>query len=403
MGIEKISANYIFLIDKKNRRFIPKSNITLSLGENGEIVSIEEGVDNQATYYNGAIIPGFVNAHSHIELSHLKGAFEEATGMSGFINQINSLRESVGIDGRLKAIEREIANQQEQGVVGISDISNCTESFKFKKESNIRFRTFVELFGTEEQEAQNVLNNGKGIVAIGKQMGLNINLTPHSCYTMSPKLLELTIKEAIISGYLSYHSQESSEEEDLIRFGTGPLAENYKNRGLSTPPITGRGALEYFINRIDKSLGFNGKEKIDGKINFVHNVAIDEDSIQIAKDRFRSPFFTLCPLSNIFIHRVLPPIRLMLRHELDLCIGTDSLSSNKTLSMIDEIKCINQSFKEIEIGELFYWGCYNGAKVIGEERDLGSIEVGKKPGLVLVQGLDDKFNTTDKTISKRIK
>lgn len=352
-----------------------------------------------AEYFPGAIVPGFVNTHSHIELSHLKGAFSKGSGMSGFINQINSLRDSVDKSGRINAIETEMRGLYRQGVSAMADISNCNESFECKSHSPIYTRTFLEVFGTDPKEADMIVEGALELCREAEEMDLDAAPTPHSCYTMSPELLMAASVAGIKSGYLSYHSQESRQEEDLIRYGTGELAENYKGRGLPTPPVTGTSALVYFIDNIKKVM----RAPIRGHVLLVHNVAIDEESIDYALEWLKSPYFAVCPLSNIFIHNQLPPLELMRRKGLKITVGTDSLSSNDLLSMVAEMKCIQDHFPEIPFDEILKWATRNGAEFLGKEELLGSFEAGKKPGIVNIEGFDvQKMRLTDKSVSVRI-
>ncbi len=352
-----------------------------------------------AEYFPGAIVPGFVNTHSHIELSHLKGAFSKGSGMSGFINQINSLRDSVDKSGRINAIETEMRGLYRQGVSAMADISNCNESFECKSHSPIYTRTFLEVFGTDPKEADMIVEGALELCREAEEMDLDAAPTPHSCYTMSPELLRAASVAGIKSGYLSYHSQESRQEEDLIRYGTGELAENYKGRGLPTPPVTGTSALVYFIDNLKKAM----RAPIRGHVLLVHNVAIDEESIDYALEWLKSPYFAVCPLSNIFIHNQLPPLELMRRKGLKITVGTDSLSSNDLLSMVAEMKCIQDHFPEIPFDEILKWATRNGAEFLGKEELLGSFEAGKKPGIVNIEGFDvQKMRLTDKSVSVRI-
>lgn len=352
-----------------------------------------------AEYFPGAIVPGFVNTHSHIELSHLKGAFSKGSGMSGFINQINSLRDSVDKSGRINAIETEMRGLYRQGVSAMADISNCNESFECKSHSPIYTRTFLEVFGTDPKEADMIVEGALELCREAEEMDLDAAPTPHSCYTMSPELLMAASVAGIKSGYLSYHSQESRQEEDLIRYGTGELAENYKGRGLPTPPVTGTSALVYFIDNLKKVM----RAPIRGHVLLVHNVAIDEESIDYALEWLKSPYFAVCPLSNIFIHNQLPPLELMRRKGLKITVGTDSLSSNDLLSMVAEMKCIQDHFPEIPFDEILKWATRNGSEFLGKEELLGSFEAGKKPGIVNIEGFDvQKMRLTDKSVSVRI-
>lgn len=407
--MRKIAAKYIFTLDSKEMQ--PLENGCVTVEDDGRIVEVGVAKAHSADieYYDGVIAPGMVNAHCHIELSHLKGYFKEATGMSGFIDQINALRSCVGPKERRQAMEEEFKNFQRQGVVAVSDISNCNESFALKKKylsgsKSVYYRTCTELFGSEPQDAEKVLQEGLKLSKEATSMGLEAAVTPHSCYTMSPKLLCMSALEGLKSGYISYHSEESPEEEDLIMYGRGPLYENYKNRGLSTPPVCGMTSLEYFIKCL-KNLKNNelAYGKIKGRVNLVHNVAISQESITAAVEAFQEPYFTICPLSNIFIHRALPPLDLMRANHLKICLGTDSLSSNKILSMVEEIKCINANFPKIPLSEILEWACLNGANML-RLNDLGSITPGKKPGLVYFSEIDyaHNFALTSSSRSVRI-
>ncbi len=352
-----------------------------------------------AEYFPGAIVPGFVNAHCHIELSHLRGAFKKGSGMSGFINQINALRDSVDRNGRINALEAEMRSLYRQGVSAMADISNCDESFECKSHSPMYTRTFIEVFGTDPAETESIIEGARELAREAEEMDLDAAPTPHSCYTMCPELLQAASVAGLKSGFLSYHSQESGQEEELIRYGTGELAENYKGRGLPTPPVTGGSALKYFIDNLRKVL----RSPIKGHVLLVHNVVIDEESIDYAKEWLRSPYFAVCPLSNIFIHNQLPPLGLMREKGLKITIGTDSLSSNDSLCIVDEMKCIQDNFPSIPFAEILKWATANGAEFLAKEDLLGSFEAGKKPGIVNIEGFDVQgMKLSEKSSSVRI-
>ena len=394
--MRKIAANYVFPVAGE-----PIRNGYVKFNDNNEVVEIGQldGECADTEFYSGILCPGFTNAHNHVELSHLLGAFNQATGMSGFINQINALRDTVDQEGRIKALEYQMEKMYAEGVQAMADISNCSESFPCKAKSPMYTRTFLELFGSEPKDAQDVLESGKRLAQKSQEFGIDAAITPHSCYTMSPQLLAMAAQEGLKSGYLSYHSQESDEEEELIISGTGALADNYKGRGLSTPPVTGKPALVYFIDRL---LGFS-ESPVKGNILLVHNVAINQESIDYAKKHLATPYFAICPLSNIFIHRALPPLDLMRENGLKICLGTDSLSSNTVLSIAKEIVCLHNNFPHIELEEILQWACLNGAQMLGKDDKLGTFEVGKQPGAVLIENVDwDNFKLTENSTTRRI-
>lgn len=392
----RIAANYVFPITGE-----PIKNGYVDFDENGKILEtgILEGETESTEFYNGILCPGFTNAHCHIELSHLKDKFQEKTGMSGFINQINALRDSAPKEERIALIQEQFDRMYAEGVTAMADISNCDESFDAKCRTKMYTRTFLEVFGAFPEEAEGVIKDVKALETKARSLGLDAAPTPHSPYTMSPKLLQLSSAEGLKDGFVSYHNQESQEEEDLLISGTGALAENYRGRNMPTPPVTGKPALLYFIENLKKV----HPEPFDESILLIHNTATNEESIDAALETFSNVTWVTCPLSNIFIHDTLAPYGLMRKKGLRIAIGTDSLSSNHILSMAEEIKCLQQHHPEIPLAEILQWACLNGAIALGKGDIFGSFEVGKCPGAVLIDQIDFKnFALTPQSKAQRI-
>jgi imidazolonepropionase-like amidohydrolase len=87
----------------------------------------------------------------------------------------------------------------------------------------------------------------------------------------------------------------------------------------------------------------------------------------------------------------------------DITLGTDSLSSNDVLSMVQEIKCLHSYFPDIPLAQIIEWSTMNGAKFLGVQERLGSFEPGKSPGVVLIDNIDwDKMKLTDSSKSVRL-
>lgn len=381
MSMRKLAARILYPVNSN-----PIIDGFVCIDNNGVVIETGklENREEADEYYEGILMPGFVNSHCHIELSHLKGVFEQATGMAGFIRQINKLRHSAGESERREMIAKQMENLYESGVSAMADISNCNESFSAKASSKIYTRTFLEVFGTEAADCQSIIQGVVKLKDEAAEAGIDAAPTPHSCYTMSPELLESSIREGFKSGFISYHNQESMEEEELLISGTGELAKEYKGRGLSLPKVTGESSLLYFID-IFRKVCPNGT---DTNILLVHNTFTNRRSIESALKFFKNPFWVLCPMSNLFIHRALPPVSLLISSGAQLALGTDSLSSNTTLSMVEEIKTIHKYFPEIELGEILKWATINGARALGKDDELGSFEAGKKPGVIYIDNID---------------
>lgn len=394
--MRRIAANYIFPVSSA-----PVRNGYVEFDDDGTVVSTGELTKETGSteFYNGILVPGFTNAHCHIELSHLEGKFREATGMSGFIDQINALRESAPKEKRIEAMERQFEKMYSEGVSAMADISNCDESFAMKSRGEIYTRTFIEVFGSEPEDAENVIADAHNLAEKAAACGIDAGITPHSPYTMSPDLLRMASAEGLKTGYISYHNQESQEEDDMIGFGKGPLHDNYIKRGLSVPPVTGKPAIFHFLERLSEV----HRPPFNESILLVHNTVSGKESIMAAQSVLKNCTWVTCPLSNIFIHRTMANLPLLMEMGVRIAVGTDSLSSNHILSMVEEIKCIHSHYPAIPLQTILEWTCMNGAAALNKDDMLGSFTPGKKPGAVLIDNIDfNAMHLTEESKSRRI-
>ena len=390
----RITAEYIYTLDRPEPirngfvEYDEKDGTILNVGNCHESEKVEAG----------AIVPGFVNAHCHVELSHLHGKFRKGTGMAGFIDQINELRDWAGRETKITLVQKWMDKMWEDGVSAMADISNDDSSFGVKSVHPMYTRTFLEVFGSEPEMCEDVMKGVTELDSQAAEAGIDAAPTPHSCYTMSPQLLTASAAAGLAKGFISYHSQESQEEEDLLRKGSGAMYENRKRSGMSTPPVTGESSLKYFLDR----LSYAHAAPYDEHVLLVHNVCLAQDDIDAALKSFNNVYWAICPLSNIFIHNALPPVPLMRENGLKITVGTDSLSSNDDLDVVKELYCIHSSFPEVPMNEIFTWACTNGAQFLKKDDVLGSLTPGKRPGIVLVSDVDKDGCLTSASRSRRI-
>lgn len=394
MAVERIAAEFVYTLDSDQ----PIRNGYVEFDtENGTVLSVgqcEAGEQVQS----GAIVPGFVNCHCHIELSHLYKKFRKGTGMAGFIDQINELRDWAGAEVKAQLVKEWMDKMWADGVSAMADISNDDSSFKVKKAHDMYTRTFLEVFGSEPEMCDGVMADVTVLKHTADEAGIDAAPTPHSCYTMSPQLLSASAAAGLESGWLSYHSQESQEEEDLLLTGTGAMYENRKRSGMSTPPVTGESSLKYFLTRLAAAT----QPPYDQHILLVHNVCLQQGDIDAARAVMNNVYWAICPLSNIFIHNALPPVELMRKNNLNITVGTDSLSSNDDLDMVKELFCIHDNFKQVPMSEILTWACLNGARFLKKDAQLGSLTPGKRPGIVLVENVDADGCFTAESRSRRV-
>ena len=392
MMINRIAASWVYPLDGE-----PIRNGFVEYDEDGKIVATGQCAEGEEVL-EGALVPGFVNGHCHVELSHLHKKFVKGTGMAGFIDQINALRDWAGREKKQELVKEWMDLMWQRGVSAMADISNDDSSFDIKASHPMYTRTFLEVFGSEPEMCEGVMKEVTELNALADSAGIDAAPTPHSCYTMSPQLLSASAAAGLAKGWLSYHSQESQEEEDLLLTGTGAMYENRKRSGMSTPPVTGSSSLKYFISRLEETC----TAPFDGKILLVHNVCLKQDDIDAAKKAMKNVFWAICPLSNIFIHDALPPVPLMRANGLDIMVGTDSLSSNDDLDIVKELYCIHENFAEVPMNEILTWACLNGARFLAKDDVMGSLTPGKKPGIVLVRNIDAEGFVTKESCSERI-
>ena len=379
--MKRFAAKYVYTLSGTE----PLRNAFVEVEEDGTVLRTglcEPGEE----VLDGAIVPGFVNAHCHVELSYMKGLFRKGTGMAGFIDQINALRDTFSLEDKVRMLKEAMDSMWAQGVVAMADISNCDDSFAVKAAHPMYTRTFLEVFGADAGACDAVMQDVRALQVKAAGFGLDAAPTPHSCYTMSPELVSASSVAGLESGYLSFHSEESDEEEQMMKSGSGPMWENRVANGIPTPPVTGTTSLEYFLDRL-RAGGL--QEPVQGHVLLVHECCLTAEGAALARQRLAQPFLAVCPLSNLFIHNMLPPIPVMRESGIPICVGTDSLSSNDQLNMVAELYTLQEAFPEVPLGELLQWACLNGARFLGREAELGSIEPGKRPGLVLVTGIAD--------------
>lgn len=387
--MNRIAAEYVFTLNEDK----PIRNGFVEFDNDGTVTSVGECSDpgREKAFIKGAVVPGFVNTHCHLELSYLWKSFRKGTGMAGFIDQINEMRDNKSIDEKLHDISHWMNVMWNRGVSAMADISNCADTFAIKKASPMYTRTFLEVFGTEPQDCASVMENVLRLKAVADGYGLDAAPTPHACYTMSPELVTAVSAEGLKSGFLSFHSEETEEEEDMLKYGRGAMWDNRKAAGMSVPPVTGKSSLLYFIDRLEKA----HPAPFDEHILLVHEVCMDQEGIDAVRKVMNHPFVALCPQSNIFIHNSLPPVPLMRRNGLKITVGTDSLSSNDDLDIVRELYCLQNAFPEVGLNELLTWACLNGAEFLSKENEYGRIAVGMKPGLVAVENLDGDRLTSE--------
>lgn len=358
---------------------LPTGNvlITNEAGIVAEIIGVADAGDD-IEEMDGVLSPGFINAHCHIELSHLKGKVPAHTGLVDFVQKVMTTR---GGEQEIKEEAMRLAANElyNSGTVAIGDICNTAESLSLKQKSPLYWHNFIEVSGFTEAGAAARLASAEDVLDKFNVPYSKLNsLSPHAPYSVSKKLFEL-LNEKTAGQIISIHNQETMAEDELYLNKAGKFLELYNNFGIDINSFipSGKRSLPTWLPCFTK-----GQSIIS-----VHNTFTNQQDISLATFNIRHSnlFFCICPNANLYIENKLPPIDLFIENRLPIVIGTDSYASNWQLNMMSEITTLRKNFPHISLATILKWATINGAKALGIDNQFGSFAAGKKPGIVLIK------------------
>jgi len=335
--------------------------------------------------YRGIICPGFINAHCHLELSHLKNTIPPHTGLIPFLLEVVTKRNH---DQALilESIEKAEREMEEEGIVAVGDICNTNITLETKRQSKIKWNNFIEVLGMKDEKAEANLLHYEGILNAFTNAAISMeeasfmsSLVPHAPYSISNKTFE-GINDRTSHSIVSMHSQENPAEDELYKKGTGDFIQFFNQLGLAESPfpVTGKSSIRSCLPHFNKQQ----------RMILVHNTFTAEEDIVFALDHAKEHLsgihFCLCVNANRYIENRMPPIDILIKNKAEIILGTDSYSSNWQLSIASEIRTIRKEMPAIPLQLILQWATINGARALERDEVLGSFEPGKKPGIVLL-------------------
>ncbi len=387
----------------------------LILAENGHIeaiVPIAEAGDG-VRHLEGILCPGMVNAHCHIELSHMKGIIPEGTGLVEFVKQVILKRDAPSspdlsqaeyheiyeqlLDQKLRAMDEAVEELYQTGTVAVGDICNTADSLELKRHSPLYWHNFIEVSGFVDEVAAKRLKFSEAILAAFVKSQPNATaagntLTPHAPYSVSKTLFNL-LNEKTAGQLISIHNQETTAENSLYQSKEGGLLSLYEVLGINTEGFaaTSKSSLQSWLPY------FNQGQKIIA----VHNTFTNEADVLAATEISKAaasaglPYYCICVNANLYIENKLPPLEMLLANDCNIVLGTDSYASNRQLNMMEEICTLRKNFAAVPLATMLQWATINGAEALGIDDQYGSFEKGKKPGLVLIDPNNMKSKRVD--------
>lgn len=378
MGFRKFSATQLFdgykLSDEK------LVLITTPEGIIEDVIPLSEA-GGDVEFFTGILSPGFVNCHCHLELSHMKGRIAQGTGLVKFVSQVMKDRHSTEAEiyEAIAAAEDEmLAN----GIVAVGDICNNILTLPQKQKGRLLYHNFIEVSGFVPEMAELRFQRAVDIFAsYAEKYAMPVvsnSIVPHAPYSVSEELWKKIIRFPG-NQLLTIHNQETEGENEFFMEKKGDCLDLYEllNSDISFFNPSGKTSLQTYLSKFLPNQ----------QVILVHNVHTDETDLAFAKSLpvYNQLYFCLCPNANLYITGQLPNIDSLIKNEVSIVLGTDSLASNNQLSIAAEMQMILQHFPSISVEMLLKWATMTGAKALQVDSALGSFEKRKKPGIVLCE------------------
>ncbi len=344
-----------------------------------------------------ALFPGFVNAHTHLELTYLAGKVPPDGDFIGWLERLVQISIASPIDSAL--IRRSTAQGIEQslmsGVTTIGDITrHPNETRAVLAKSSLRIVSFGEVIaiGGCRDQLQPRLNAAlpKSVIRSPRSLipnrqssidlqprshTLRIGVSPHSPYTVEPEGLRACAARATAQNApLCIHLAETRHEDEFARQGTGALTDYLRRLNVwdNRIPVGGCDAIELVMR-----CGVLTPRSIAAHVNYV----TDDQLTSFAST---GAHVVYCPRTHHAFGHQPHRFRDMLAMGVNVCIGTDSLASSPSLSVLDELRFLHRAYPDFPAAELIRMGTIRGARALGLDSEVGSLAPGKRADLVAV-------------------
>ncbi len=330
---------------------------------------------------NVAIVPGLVNAHTHLEFSHLEAPLGHA-GMS-FPDWIATVvahrrqRDASGEDRRDEAIQLGLSESLRHGVAALGEIACGTWSDERYMAWPSEAVVFQELLGASPERIDPLIQTAREHAARRpRDATWRPGLSPHAPYTIHFELLAKTMRISRDTGVpVAMHLAESLDELRLLASHDGPLVPLLKDLNAWYPDAIPRGSrpMDYLrvLAEASRVLIVHGNHLADDEIRFLGRQA----------DRMSVVF---CPRTHKYFQHSRYPLRQMLRAGVNVALGTDSRASNPDLNLLAEMQAVAREFPELDPSEILRMGTLCGARALGLESRMGTLTPGKNAQLTFV-------------------
>jgi cytosine/adenosine deaminase-related metal-dependent hydrolase len=385
MNALAIKARYVFPVDQP-----PIAGGVVTIAD-GRIVAVGENTSGQAPLDLGnlALLPGLINAHTHLEFSDLTKPLGPAgTSITPWLDRAITYRrsrESQSPDPSrwlAEAVSSGLGECQKLGITALGEIAQPNWPQEAFSSSPIDCTIFLEMIGLAEERAPALLVAAREHVAAGRadKTDWRAGLGPHAPYSVHPELLSAVCRLSREQHVpVAFHLAESAEELDLLATGGGPFVDLLKSLDAWQPDVLPGGCepMDYLkiLREADRAL-------------IIHGTYLSTEEMDLlggAADRMSVVY---CPRTHAhFGHRPYP-LAEMLSRGVNVALGTDSRASSPDLSVLSEMRFICRHYTDVSPADVLRMGTLHGARSLGLQQDFGSLAVGKRADFAAV-GLPD--------------
>lgn len=351
--------------------------------ENGQIAGVGAETSRSAgPAAPVAILPGLVNAHTHLELAYLHRRVPAAARFVDWIRGVMAARRQYpDPEAReiLDAARDAIVRSRECGTALVGDISNTLVTVPLLRDAGMTARVFHELLGFNAPEADARVAAARARVDALTDATVRVDLAPHAAYSVSPPLFRALRADLAThpDARASVHLSESRDEVEFVGDTTGEIRRTLEELGVWTDEWRSELPSRVSPVRYLERLGF-----LDRRIVAVHGVQMDDDDL--ASLRVHGMVLVTCPRSNVHVGAGAPPVERFYASGVRVAVGTDSLASVEDLNVFAELGEMRRLAPAIPARALLESATRVGAEALGFADDLGTIDVGKRAALIAV-------------------
>jgi len=324
---------------------------------------------------HGVLLPGLVNAHTHLELSALEGRVESDAGFTAWVEDLVEKRAGVSHEATRAAARRAIGSLAAGGTVAVGDVSNALDHLDLFPEGPLRAVVYFEQIGWDPGRAQETLARAeRRLRALAPVPGVEVRLAAHAPHSVSAELMRGLVARG---GPAALHLAESPDEARFLRHGDGPWSAFLRARAGDVPFEPPGTSPVAYADRLGV---------LHERLLAAHCVQVDaEDVARLAR---HGVSVVVCPRSNRRLGVGVPPVPELLAAGVNVALGSDSLASAESLDVLDDARALRREIPELPPGALLRAATLGGARALGLA-DLGAIAPDRRAALAFAPATGD--------------